>query len=439
MEEKDVLQKSPKRNKLKMTFAVLILAALLVVELYMMINFPKDYLFLGIVGLAILCFVYLITDLSFKLKDEKVSLYEKGYENIYKAQKVSYVFLKQSVIDLQNAIERIVMGTDNPIDEFVEAQKAIGKVTIQRNKDNTTEILNSIEKLFERIVAVEEHLEVVSSNAESQGNISSQINEELFTKQQEIILALNEAQDSIKDVLIRQSENLGSQIQDIPSAIPAHSPSSSTGEIEDALSKMQNLMESLDTEIKDVASLKPAMEHTEGFEEETVAEEAKPEAGSEERPESVEEAVQMDHRPEEPVSLGVEAQETEEPNFAAPKAEAVTEEADFAAPEAEAVTEETDFAAPEAEMAQEQTIVQPQDRQPAPQEENIPKPVPPVSNAVPAGRNMTPEEIAAMLGEVEEPPKPEEPAVEEKPAAPVSSDPGHIMTPEEIAALLSGI
>ena len=422
MEEKDVLQKSPKRNKLKMTFAVLILAALLVVELYMMINFPKDYLFLGIVGLAILCFVYLITDLSFKLKDEKVSLYEKGYENIYKAQKVSYVFLKQSVIDLQNAIERIVMGTDNPIDEFVEAQKAIGKV---RNKDNTTEILNSIEKLFERIVAVEEHLEVVSSNAESQGNISSQINEELFTKQQEIILALNEAQDSIKDVLIRQSENLGSQIQDIPSAIPAPSPSSSTGEIEDALSKMQNLMQSLDTEIKDVASLKPAMEHTEGFEEETVAEEAKPEASSEERPETVEEAVQMDHRPEEPGSLGEEEKEAEEPNFAAP--------------EAEAVTEETDFAAPEAEMAQEQTIVQPQDGQPAPQEENIPKPVPPVSNAVPAGRNMTPEEIAAMLGEVEEPPKPEEPAVEEKPAAPVSSDPGHIMTPEEIAALLSGI
>ena len=91
----------------------------------------------------------------------------------------------------------------------------------------------------------------------------------------------------------------------------------------------------------------------------------------------------MDHRPEEPGSLGEEEKEAEEPNFAAP--------------EAEAVTEETDFAAPEAEMAQEQTIVQPQDGQPAPQEENIPKPVPPVSNAVPAGRNMTPEEIAALL------------------------------------------
>ena len=51
---------------------------------------------------------------------------------------------------------------------------------------------------------------------------------------------------------------------------------------------------------------------------------------------------------------------------------------------------------------------------------------------------MTPDEIAALLGETESVIE-EEPVKEEKAPMPDLSNPNHVMTPEEIAALLANM
>ena len=55
-EEKDIVkQEKSVKVRLKLTFSILILAAMFIVELYLMMNFSDDFLLIGLVGLAILC------------------------------------------------------------------------------------------------------------------------------------------------------------------------------------------------------------------------------------------------------------------------------------------------------------------------------------------------------------------------------------------------
>ena len=131
-ERENVQERKPQNSKLKMTFAILFLAILFILELYLMMNYPKEYIFLGIAALGILCLVYIVTDLSFKVKQERDEAYVKEYESIYKAQKVSYVFMKQSFMDMEEILDKIKANLEVPADELIEAQKAVGKIPMKK-------------------------------------------------------------------------------------------------------------------------------------------------------------------------------------------------------------------------------------------------------------------------------------------------------------------
>ena len=67
-EKKQTQENKPDRMRLKMTMGILTLTALFIVELYLMINYSELYLLLGIIGLAMLCIVYVLIDFSLALR-----------------------------------------------------------------------------------------------------------------------------------------------------------------------------------------------------------------------------------------------------------------------------------------------------------------------------------------------------------------------------------
>ena len=222
--DQEVLKEgSPNKAKLKMTFAVLCLAALFIVELYLMMNDSKNYLLLGIAGLAILCFVYMVTDLCFKIRGEKDILAEKRYENIYKAEKVSYIHMKQSVMDLEKLLEQIKSNSEIPTDELIEAQKAIGKVTIQRNKDNAAAVMDSNEQLRKTVASLEESLNRMTERLETpQQSLEPSVSGQEFLETTEQSRALVKEEIS---ALADQMEMQIRQISDAVAQISAAAPS----------------------------------------------------------------------------------------------------------------------------------------------------------------------------------------------------------------------
>lgn len=201
--EKETLEKNASgKLRMRMLFAILCLAALSIVELYLMMNMPKGYLFLGVGGLAILCVVYLITDLLFRMQNEKEAAHEAAYETIYKAQKVSYVFMKQAFLDMEKILDKIKANSDVPADELIQAQKAVGKVIIQRNRENALSMIHSNENLMERTEAFEESLrELLQSMEKADEKVPS-------VSRQDVTEALDGVQDFMKNGLAEFSEQM---------------------------------------------------------------------------------------------------------------------------------------------------------------------------------------------------------------------------------------
>lgn len=390
--EKNIVQEQkPQKTKLKMTFAILCLAVLFIVELYLMMNYSKEYLFLGIAGLGILCLVYIVTDLSFKMQREKESFYEKEYENIYKAQKVSYVFLKQSFMDMEKILERIEENTEVPAEELIEAQKAVGKITIQKNRENAASLLNSNEKVIHHIISLEDKVKEAVRSIEESSNASDAAPD---NRQQEIIDNLAQNQIVLKEELNRLAEQMNSQNHEILDAVKK------------SLSESAAMLE------KHIVS-EISIKAEENFVPKEAAESDIKEMVMPAEDDIVSEMVTTEEPVEEESVL------TESPL----SGESVMTEEIMEPAKGEKIAEPKESVAEEVNAAEEK-----------PQENKTS-----LEEMASSGKMMTPEEIAALLEESNAAEEPQEPVKEEKAAMPDLSDPGHVMTPEEIAALLANM
>lgn len=370
--EKDAEKKKerkPEKIKLKMTFSILVLAAFFIAELYLMINFPGSYLLIGVAGLAILCFVYLITDYSFKMQNEKESFIEQKFDYIYKGEKVNYVLIKKSFMDLEDSLKNIGNNQENnfAVDDLIHAQKAVGKVTIQRGKENTAEILASIEKLADNLSDFDEKLEEISDIARTPQDHSD--------GQQEVILALDQAkgslEGSIKDTISELSEKVSLQISSIPSG------ASDLQQVQNSLTEIRNLIESI--QITAPVSMPQASFDLPSVEEPVIEEEP---------------AI------EEPASISeLDAAAQSEPELPDPSKKMTNDDIEALLAEMNGTMAQEPDVMPEPEEEPELEVAPEPEVMPEP--EPIPEPVEEEKPAMPdlsdPGHVMTPEEIAALL------------------------------------------
>lgn len=479
-EMKTVQKDQPKHSKGKMSVLLIILTALVTAELYLMINLAGNYLLIGGVALVMLCLVYLVINTAFKMKDEQEELHKKEYESLYKAQKVSYILMKQNFMDLIDLSEKILKSTesDQKINELLRAQKGVAKVTIQRNKENALAIMNCNDKLLEHMTAMEEILQgaVKEPDTSSQEAVITGLKEELLAKQKEMMTSVDKLGESLKAEFLENISSMTSRIEkDIagiqvaaPGVSAAEEPAEmSAEELERVLSESGRLMaeaeEPVMPQAEPVADQAVVSEPTveKPVEEPIVEESSAGEPAAQEADESVnEEPVSSEpvHEPmideavigesvmeepviSEPVVDESIMQETvasdpvvqepvideivsEEPVISEPVQEPVMEEPVIEESSVSTSADET----PEAVIISEDTNL-PEE---VVEEEVVPESAPDPNHI------MTPDEIAALLGETESVIE-EEPVKEEKAPMPDLSNPNHVMTPEEIAALLANM
>ena len=420
MEEakQNIKQKKDSYN-LRIVTAVLVLTVLVLGELYVMINYPSNYVALIVLTVVALADIYiLIASAIQKNYKKEIDQYEQ-YDNLFKSEKASYLVTRKSFEDIADQLDRIEEAAGSPTKDIIDAQKSIAKVTISRNKENSDALMNSNDKLLEQIFNLSDRLDKLEKNMlEQQRIVVENANKDLMLKQQEMAASVKEMELSIRNTILAEIGKINGAPAVAYTAAPVQpSPAAPVEEVtpEEPEAPIDEVMsEEPATELETAAEDMPDLAEDDLlnidalFGNDEAAETTKDvaeETGSAE--------VNNEPEPEEPVGfddiLGFADEEPEEPAFTEEMVNTIDE--------------------PVTEM-----------------------------NSDP-NHMMTPEEIAALIANAdaaaEEAPvvtedaisEESEPITEEEPVAepaaePVietNSDPNHMMTPEEIAALFANM
>ena len=466
MEEakQNIKQKKDSYN-LRIVTAVLVLTVLVLGELYVMINYPSNYVALIVLTVVALADIYiLIASAIQKNYKKEIDQYEQ-YDNLFKSEKASYLVTRKSFEDIADQLDRIEEAAGSPTKDIIDAQKSIAKVTISRNKENSDALMNSNDKLLEQIFNLSDRLDKLEKNMlEQQRIVVENANKDLMLKQQEMAASVKEMELSIRNTILAEIGKINgapavtytaAPVQPSP-AVPVEEvtpeePEAPIDEVmpEEPEAPIDEVMpEEPEAPIDEVTPEEPeapideVMSEEPATELETAAEDMPDLAeddllnidalfGNDEAADTTKDVaeetgsaeVNNEPEPEEPVGfddiLGFADEEPEEPAFTEEMVNTIDEPVTemnsdpnhmMTPEEIAALIANADAAAEEAPVVTEDAISE--ESEPITEEESVSEPV------------------------VEEP-EAEEPAAE--PVIETNSDPNHMMTPEEIAALFANM
>lgn len=360
-------------------FSAIALAVLFILELYVMLNFPTDYRMLGIFGVLMLAALYLLIISIQKKMYQKETRMQEQYDLLLRSEKASYLMLKKTYEMMEKRMGQMEQTASVPADNIINAQKAIAKVTINRNRENAEALLNSNDQVMDMLEAFQEKFhannEALMNN---QKTLIDQNNQDILSKQQELLSNISELDEYLK-----------------------------SGKIQDDLKSQ--LERTIEESIREAAA----------YQAEKIASEVKTEAAS-----MAKEAVKAEAQ----AAPAIEEEVLEPESVVQPE---VTEETPIVEEVVEPVVEEPPIVEEVVEPAVEETPIVEEAVEPAVEEAPI------VEEAVEPVV-----EEAPIIEEVVEPAAEETP-IEAEPVndtpAPDLSDPNRMMTPEEIAALIANM
>ncbi len=425
MEEakQNIKQKKDSYN-LRIVTAVLVLTVLVLGELYVMINYPSNYVALIVLTVVALADIYiLIASAIQKNYKKEIDQYEQ-YDNLFKSEKASYLVTRKSFEDIADQLDRIEEAAGSPTKDIIDAQKSIAKVTISRNKENSDALMNSNDKLLEQIFNLSDRLDNLEKNVlEQQRIIVENANKDLLLKQQEMAASVKEMELSIHNTILAEVGKINGAPAVAYTAAPVQP--SSAAPVEEVTP------EEPEAPIDEVMPEEPATEP------ETTAEDMPDLAeddllnidalfGNDEAAETTKEVAEEtgsaeennEPEPEEPVgfddTLGFADEEPEEPAFTEEMVNTIDE------PVMEMNSDPNHMMTPEEIAALIANADTAAEEEPVVTEDAISEESEPITEEEPVS----------------------EPVVEEPAAEPVieaNSDPNHMMTPEEIAALFANM
>lgn len=185
-------------NRQMIMISALVMALLFAADLYVMINSPQNFLVLAVITILLLVWLYLLITNILEVFDKNRKASEEQYENTLRAEKANYLLQKK----IMEQLETIGKDAVAPAQEIIAAQKALTKMTISRNKENTDALMNSNEKVIEKMFQLQERME---KNDEQVSNHQKELEEE---SKREIVSELKKMEDSIKDELLASVDSM---------------------------------------------------------------------------------------------------------------------------------------------------------------------------------------------------------------------------------------
>lgn len=448
--------KKESKAKIQIIFSALLLSVVFIAEIYAIVNYPEQYIFIASFAVAFLIVLYILINGLFSLHFLKKQRREEQYDNIFKSEKASYLMLKKHFEDIDDKINILMKIAKVPTEEIINTQKGIAKVIINRSRENAEALMNSNDILLDK---VDEFNKMLTSNNDGlldaqKGIINENINQ-LVIKQQEIEASMKDMELRLNQAIMQTQQIISSQPVQLTAKVDI--PQQPVTVQMPAMQAVAPVIQPVPAPVYAEQPVAPAVEPEAAapeIEPEPVAEEVIPEPVAEpviEEPAPVVEEV----IPELEIEPIVEEPAIEE---SVPVVEEVIPEPEVAV---EPVVEEVPVEEPAAEPVVEEPATEP-----VVEPEPVDIEVPPAPDMSDPNKKMSPDDIAALFASmgaaeepvavaepvVEEPPVEQEPvepepaaepiieeAAPETPAGPDLSDPNKPMSPDEIAALIANM
>lgn len=192
---------SEKNVRFRINITLLIAVVLLVADLYAMINMPQKFIILAIITALFLVAIYFFVDsISIYLMAEK-NRKEEQYDSIFKSEKASYLLLRKTFDDLYELIEKGNQSRKANVEDIIHAQKAVAKVSIGRSKENADALMNSNDRIMEKISMLEAVLsDNVSHPAPETNKNDSAYAQNILDNQNKILQQLEVLQNTLNTI-----------------------------------------------------------------------------------------------------------------------------------------------------------------------------------------------------------------------------------------------
>ena len=192
---------SEKNVRFRINITLLIAVVLLVADLYAMINMPQKFIILAIITALFLVAIYFLVDsISIYLMAEK-NRKEEQYDSIFKSEKASYLLLRKTFDDLYELIEKGNQSRKANVEDIIHAQKAVAKVSIGRSKENADALMNSNDRIMEKISMLEAVLsDNVSHPAPETNKNDSAYAQNILDNQNKILQQLEVLQNTLNTI-----------------------------------------------------------------------------------------------------------------------------------------------------------------------------------------------------------------------------------------------
>ena len=192
---------SEKNVRFRINISLLVAVILLVADLYAMINMPHKFIILAIITALFLVAIYFLVDsISIYLMAEK-NRKEEQYDSIFKSEKASYLLLRKTFDDLYELIEKGNQSRKTNVEDIIHAQKAVAKVSIGRSKENADALMNSNDRIMEKISMLEAVLsDNVSQPAPETNKNDSAYAQNILDNQNKILQQLEVLQNTLNTI-----------------------------------------------------------------------------------------------------------------------------------------------------------------------------------------------------------------------------------------------
>ena len=254
---KDDSLKKPKKIEVNriMIFISSILIPFLWIDLYLVSKNTSKLMVVGIIAALILVWTGLLVTYIYRMKNEEKAHSDEQVEELLRTGKANYLMQKKLAEKIDNIGEKVVV----PADEIITAQKAIAKLTLARNKENTDALMHSNEQVIEKTLEVEEKLSENNQQIiDMQKNLMDEKLQELTQSQKLVLDNLNAVKESLQsdmqDVLSNMihealEKELASAIEQIHTYVK-----------EAASQAVDSVKENLAAEVPVMAAVSPAMD-----------------------------------------------------------------------------------------------------------------------------------------------------------------------------------
>ena len=202
------------KTKMIIAFTSVIEILFMILELYFMLKVENAIPMIIVIAICMAVVLFVLVTEAIELSQRNKEKDRQEFEDLYKAQKASYIALKKYFDEIADRLNIIEESADYR-EEIINAQKAVAKVTINRSKENTDALMNSNDELIKHIFGFQEKIQ------ENNDELIRQNEEMLLKTKEELLQQTKNDIESSNSGMQNQFEMLQSKLQQMQQEINA--------------------------------------------------------------------------------------------------------------------------------------------------------------------------------------------------------------------------